>query len=546
MYTSHRVRSFILGCALLRIVVGHSHAQGNIDEKSSLDEVKGVVTDAADFHHLAGMEVALSCPGAATQLTVTDDTGSFEFHSKPRPGCYVMATLGKGYLATRVQLSVTPPGSDVTVRMQKGAALAGTLRQSDGTPVRNGKVCLQQERVVRGRPTLGSFRIAFTDDEGRFHLGGLMDGTYILYAVPPVKSFDEYRKVKAESDEPKLDNVLTYYGQTLSANDSVPITIENHNSAENMDIQLIKARTGCVFTTLSSRETLKPGSWVAVVLWQASPMSQNRIAMGRFHSLVRTGACGIPPGLYVLEGFTENPEGEGLYGMDQVSITRPGAVEVPTLDLVQPSSINGEIVIESGSAFSHESAPRDLSSVDIELQPTDRIKTAAEQLRATVQSDGVFIVPRAIIGDQYWVNVKNLPKPLYVKRAEVLGRDAYGEPFPSGTGDLKITLGRDGVTLTGTVTDGSKAIGGAKVILLDRAAHSAPAPNQLLTAQADANGRFQFECVAPHEYLIAGFADLPEDQEWSQEIINLVRKSSFSVTASKESQPISLTAIPAK
>ena len=352
MYKSHRIRFFLLGCALLRTIVGNSHAQGNTDEKSSWDVVKGVVTDAADSHHLAGMDVALSCPGAATQITVTDDTGSFEFHSKPRPGCYVMATatLGKGYLTTRVQLSVTPSGSDVTVRIQKAAAVEGTLRQSDGTPVRKGKVCLQQEGVVRGRPTLTSYRIAFTDDEGRFHLGDLMDGTYILYAVPPVKSFDEYHKVKAESDEPKLDNVLTYYGQTLSAKDSVPITIENHNSAENIDIQLIKTRTGCVFTTLSSRETRKPDSWVGVVLWQASPKSQTRIAMGRFRSLVRTGACGIPPGLYVLEGFTENPDGESLYGMQQVEITRPGSVEVPTLDLVRPSSINGEIVVESGSA----------------------------------------------------------------------------------------------------------------------------------------------------------------------------------------------------
>jgi hypothetical protein len=533
---------------LLRIVVGHSQAQGNIDEKSSWDEVKGVVTDAADLHPLAGIEVALSCPGAATQVTVTDDTGSFEFQSKPRPGCNVMAmaNLGKGYLTTRVQLSVTPSGSDVTVRMQKGAAVAGTLRQSDGTPVRNGKVCLQQERVARGRPTLDAYRIAFTDDDGRFRLGDLMDGTYTLYAVPRVKSFDEYRKVKAESDEPKLDNVLTYYGQTLSANDSVPITIENHNSLENLDIQLIKARTSCLFTTLSAPEGHKPDSWAGVVLWQSSPESQTRIAMGRFHSLARIRGCGIPPGLYVLEAFTETPEGEGLYGMRQVSITRPGSVEVPTLDLVRPSSINGEIVSESGSAFSRESTPRDLLSVDIELEPTDRIQTVAEQLRATVQSDGAFVVPRVIIGDQYWVNVTNVPKPLYVKRVEVLGRDAYGEPFPSGTGDLKITLGSDGVTLTGTVADGSEVIGGARVILLDRAASSAPAPNQLLTAQADANGRFQFECVAPHDYLMAAFADLPDDKAWSPEIINLVRKSKFSVTASKESQPISLTAIAAK
>jgi hypothetical protein len=45
--------------------------------------------------------------------------------------------------------------------------------------------------------------------------------------------------------------------------------------------------------------------------------------------------------------------------------------------------------------------------------------------------------------------------------------------------------------------------------------------------------------VAPHAYLIAGFADLPDGQEWNPEIINLVRRSSFGIPAGQENQPIS-------
>lgn len=286
---------------------------------------------------------------------------------------------------------------------------------------------------------------------------------------------------------------------------------------------------------------------MGVVLWQASPMSQTRIALGRFRSSARIGACGIPPGLYLLTEFAEDPEGEALYGTQHISITRPASVEIPALNIVRPSPVGGQIVIESGDSVSkRESTPQDLPSINIELERTDRIVNVAEKLHATVQSDGAFVVPRVIVGDQYWVNITKLRKPLYVMRAEVLGRDAYGEPLVSGTGDLKITLGSDGSHGQALLMTEATRSPGQKFVLLDRAAGSAPAPNQLLTAQADANGQFRFACVAPHEYLIAAFADLPDDQEWNPEIINLVRRSSFGVTAGQESQPISLKAIAAK
>lgn len=117
--------------------------------------------------------------------------------------------LEKGYLGTHVQLSATAPSSDVLIRMQRGATVTGKVRHSDGTPASNIKVRLQQERMVQGRRTLRSYRMTPTDSEGTFRFGELSDGTYVLYAAPASKEFEEYRHVEVSSDEPKYDHAIT-------------------------------------------------------------------------------------------------------------------------------------------------------------------------------------------------------------------------------------------------------------------------------------------------------------------------------------------------
>jgi hypothetical protein len=154
-----------------------------------------------------------------------------------------------------------------------------------------------------------------------------------------------------------------------------------------------------------------------------------------------------------------------------------------------------------------------------------------------------FVIPLVMVGDEYWIDITNIPSDLYLKSVEALGQDVYGQPFRSGIGDLTITFGTGACILTGIVTNRASAAAGAKILLLDSSAGPTLAPNQLLVTQSDAGGRFRFESLAPKDYLIASFTNLPDDQEWTPKIINLVRRSSVHVWPSKEGQPISIEAL---
>jgi hypothetical protein len=110
---------------------------------------------------------------------------------------------------------------------------------------------------------------------------------------------------------------------------------------------------------------------------------------------------------------------------------------------------------------------------------------------------------------EYGVRVSNLPAAYYVNEASQQGRGVLDRGMWTGDGDLKITLGADGASVTGRVlaADGA-AIPDASVLLIPRGS------GKHLVAHSDQRGVYQFAVgVQPGEYRLVAAPDLPGWQQ---------------------------------
>ena len=128
-----------------------------------------------------GYYVDVAAPGYISPLRVVDNSDLFSADAATR---------------ARVQSlvpNVNINGSDtatIEVRLDRGAAISGTVFFDDGTPASNLRITATQKvdppPVVNGRNRFGnrnSFGANSTDDQGHFRVYGLLTGDYIISAT---------------------------------------------------------------------------------------------------------------------------------------------------------------------------------------------------------------------------------------------------------------------------------------------------------------------------------------------------------------------------
>jgi hypothetical protein len=80
--------------------------------------------------------------------------------------------------------------SNITLRVTKGAVIAGSVRDDFAQPLANTMVRLQQFQTVNGVRSLvtvpGGQSVSVTDDRGAFRFYGLMPGAYVVMAMPQI------------------------------------------------------------------------------------------------------------------------------------------------------------------------------------------------------------------------------------------------------------------------------------------------------------------------------------------------------------------------
>ena len=166
--------------------------------------------------------------------------------------------------------------------------------------------------------------------------------------------------------------------------------------------------------------------------------------------------------------------------------------------------MSGEVVWEGQSP---DNPPKDKLRIDVEaLTRTERGNTQADV-------PGRFSFDGGLLMDEYRLDFRSVPQGAYVKDISYGGHSILYAPLMigSGTGSegLRVTLGRDGGTISARVTnkDGNPVVDGTVVILPGDASSEAILAASYKTGKTDQSGSWTSPVVPPGKYHVLATTD---------------------------------------
>jgi protocatechuate 3,4-dioxygenase beta subunit len=473
--------------------------------------VEGVVTDALTGLPLPEVVVGFNGPGNVPPVK-TDEQGRYVGRGLVAAQYQVFVARAAGYStrSVRVRLGIGQELKGVDLKLDKEAVLAGRVLDKDTHPVIGARVSIRGQGYRGGRPTLTSFRSVITNDLGEFRITGLNPGKYYLEAEPKTLTVRK-RPPDESSDEkaPVLADVRTYYGNTSSFDGAMQLNVTSGQITEGFDITLLREQTVCVSSNIE--DTSAQSGRASVTVSELMPGSQSRVATGAVPCGEEFEICGLPPGGYRLWSFTTS--GGPRYASQTFALAgRP--LRLPKLTVAGTATVRGKISVTG--AKPEDPLP---AAVRLRLDVKDRIAIAGEDTMARLEPTGDFTIPGALY-DDYWLEVFSLPAGYYVKEATQNGKEALRDPVRAGEGDLNIVLGSDGPSLSGQVVDReNRPVPNAAVVLSVAPLPQAMSPGQMWSTVTDQNGQFTLNNMAPGEYRLMAFADLPDSEVSSPDFV---------------------------
>jgi hypothetical protein len=239
-----------LGCVLFAALASAQQNNSASDTKAaSVYRIAGVVVSAQSGAPLSQARVFLvgrNPRGNGSALTQED--GRFEFTGIPS-GKYSLQGVRRGYISAAYEQHeqystaiVTGAGIDtenLKLRLVPMAALAGSVLDESGEPVRNAQVHLYVESHGNGTTRVTSASIDSTDDRGTFEFAPLAPGKYFISVTATpwyVVHLGAGQPVPPANADPSLDVAypITFYGGSTDSDGAEPITVQagDHAQAE--------------------------------------------------------------------------------------------------------------------------------------------------------------------------------------------------------------------------------------------------------------------------------------------------------------------------
>src|SRR6267378_4897513 len=240
-------------------LVSNAFAQTNSPERGQIPtgpwRIAGTVVNAKGGGSLTRARVTIMDAKIRqnVQSVVTSDDGRFEFHVPA--GKFALQGAKRGFITAAYnqhdQFStaiVTGAGIDtenLTLRISPNAVLTGKVIDEFGEPVRNAQVMVYRENRFSGVSQISRFRGASTDDQGKYEVTPLDEGTYFVsakaapwYAVHPMSGLAGTANAPVQVNS-ALDVAypITYCGDTSTADEAAPIPVRGGDRLE-ADIHL--------------------------------------------------------------------------------------------------------------------------------------------------------------------------------------------------------------------------------------------------------------------------------------------------------------------
>jgi hypothetical protein len=195
--------------------------------------------------------------------------GSFTFSSVP-PGSYYVVVSASGYLSPRANgddfddAQPQPPAgkppiviprvdvqadqtANIDVRLERGAAVSGTVRFDDGSPASRVRVVVLHKRKDKWVPSNSTSTIIGgdtdnTDDLGRYRISGLRDREYLVEVMLNRVDMLMASPHSIDLHGVSRSSIVIYSGDTPRIRDAVPFKLGagDEHTGEDITIPLSK------------------------------------------------------------------------------------------------------------------------------------------------------------------------------------------------------------------------------------------------------------------------------------------------------------------
>ena len=325
-----------------------------------LETVKGTE------HRLAGHgQASTDMPAGGIVQTALD--GSFVIPNVP-PGSYYVVAKAAGYLSPRADAKdiddAEPPppagqpplviprvdvqadqAAAIDIRLERGAAVSGTIRFDDGSPASGMHVGVVRKTKDKSGSSnftdIGIRGSETTDDLGHYRISGLRDGEYIVETVLAHLDF-----VPGETHALGLSGVMRsvliiYSSDATRKSDAVPFKLGGgeERTGEDITIPLSKLHAiSGVVTAARDGHSINSGNLEILVSGDSDPMVVAQIGKdGAFH------LEGVPEGAYLLRVNNARDTKTEVLTADG-NATYSSEITVHQYDkLEQPIKIEGDI-----------------------------------------------------------------------------------------------------------------------------------------------------------------------------------------------------------
>ena len=303
---------------------------------------------------------------------LSDGSGAFEFTSLPA-GAFHLSADKAGYTTTRhpeqgrtirgsnqpLRVADRQTLADITVKLYRGAAIAGRVVDAYGDPVEFAHVqILMVPRSGRGMPMPRGGNS--TNDLGEFRMSRLEPGSYLLVVSP-----------RNQPDDPsEAQSVATYYPGVASLDEAQPVAVERAQTVQGVEIMMVEATVSIVSGTVVDQKG-QPAAGGGIQVRRASGDVSDFWGFGGPIRPDGTFRLKLAPGEYELEArgtragvIGPSREGDELMGILRVSVTGAPQPDL-TIQLAPGAVMAGRIILDGDG-----SPPPDPQSLRIALGST--------------------------------------------------------------------------------------------------------------------------------------------------------------------------------
>ena len=339
-------------------------------------------------------------------------------------------------------------------------------------------------------------RSVSTDDQGGYRLFDLDRGRYYVsaaYSPPPSPTAGVPSAGPAE-----VGVTLAFYPGTADPAQAIPIQLRAGDERLGVDFRLapphiVRVRGRLVPAPERPQEVvlaLAPLAGGAAGMFASGPQPSGHIDAGGAFEF-----RGVTSGSYALTAVGDRLRGHLL--------VEAASDNIDGLEL----ALKPAVELKGRVRFDGDSPPNiDLTKLIVTLEPAQSGFGLMSSSSAP-DTGGSFKFPVVYAGD-YLVRLGNPGEDNYLKTVAYGGADANGKPLSIGDAPapIDLVLAAGGGQVQGVVTDSGKPAAGVLVVAVPDSGRE----DQVRFGRTDPSGRFSLRGLAPGDYTLCAFDDLPE------------------------------------